>query len=272
MRNIALLGSVVVGANSVPRLFVQKPPNINKQLFSCYLLSLQHPSSKNYSSKLFLRNPSSVFSRHSSQWSANTFGRFLQTSEKSDGHESLRCLDLKNFGEIAELIENMDEYDAKIKALAEKNLKKKSEKTIDFLFADNLVGHYLNFMLLFGFLALQGTQPAVAASGFASGLLSSPYFADLGDISTGFASAFLLIFFSELGDKTFFIAALLAARNSAAVVFTGTFGALAAMTIISVALGRTFHYVDEILPFRGVNGFDEGFKILNRTPSLIPPT
>lgn len=102
--------------------------------------------------------------------------------------ESLRCLDHKNFGEIAESIENMDEYDAKIKALAEKNIKKESEKAIDFLFADNLVGHYLNFMLLFGFLALQGTQPAVAASDFASGLLSSPYFADLGDISTGFAS------------------------------------------------------------------------------------
>lgn len=62
--------------------------------------------------------------------------------------------------------------------------------------------------------------------------------------------AFLLIFFSELGDKTFFIAALLAARNSGAVVFVGTFGALAAMTIVSVILGRTFHYVDGILPFR----------------------
>lgn len=63
------------------------------------------------------------------------------------------------------------------------------------------------------------------------------------------AQAFLLIFFSELGDKTFFIAALLAARNSAAVVFAGTFGALAVMTIVSVILGRTFHYIDGILPF-----------------------
>lgn len=60
----------------------------------------------------------------------------------------------------------------------------------------------------------------------------------------------MLIFFSELGDKTFFIAALLAARNSSVVVFLGTFGALGVMTIISVVLGRTFHYVDEILPFR----------------------
>jgi len=36
-----------------------------------------------------------------------------------------------------------------------------------------------------------------------------------------------LIFFSELGDRTFFIAALLAARSSGAVIFLGTFGALA---------------------------------------------
>ncbi|KAK4795948.1 hypothetical protein SAY86_028274 [Trapa natans] len=105
------------------------------------------------------------------------------------------------------------------------------------------------FSALFGFLALQGSEPAIAGSDIASGLQSLPFLGDLGDISTGFASAFLLIFFSELGDKTFFIAALLAARNSAAVVFLGTFGALAAMTVVSVVLGRTFHYVDELLPF-----------------------
>jgi len=76
------------------------------------------------------------------------------------------------------------------------------------------------------------------------------FLGDFSDISTGFASAFLLIFFSELGDKTFFIAALLAARNSSSVVFVGTFGALSVMTLISVFLGRTFHYVDGILPFK----------------------
>ncbi|XP_010533615.1 PREDICTED: GDT1-like protein 1, chloroplastic [Tarenaya hassleriana] len=109
----------------------------------------------------------------------------------------------------------------------------------------------LKFMPLFGLLAFQGTGPAFAVSETSGGLQSViSSLGDLGDISTGFASAFLLIFFSELGDKTFFIAALLAARNSAATVFAGTFGALAAMTIISVALGRTFHYVDEILPFK----------------------
>lgn len=109
---------------------------------------------------------------------------------------------------------------------------------------------YLKFVLLFGLFTLEGTQQAVAGSDFTSGLQSMSFLGDLGDINTGFASAFLLIFFSELGDKTFFIAALLAARNPGAVVFVGTFGALAAMTIISVILGRTFHYVDDILPFR----------------------
>ncbi len=47
-------------------------------------------------------------------------------------------------------------------------------------------------------------------------------------------SGFLLIFFSELGDKTFFIALLLALKQSQALVFAGTFGALAVMTVISV--------------------------------------
>ncbi|CAJ1927547.1 unnamed protein product [Sphenostylis stenocarpa] len=108
----------------------------------------------------------------------------------------------------------------------------------------------LKFMMLFGFLTCQHSYPALAASEFSNAFSSSPILGDIDDISTGFASAFLLIFFSELGDKTFFIAALLAARNTAGVVFIGTFGALAAMTLISVVLGRTFHYVDEILPFR----------------------
>ncbi|KAL5816669.1 hypothetical protein ACOSQ3_025047 [Xanthoceras sorbifolium] len=119
-----------------------------------------------------------------------------------------------------------------------------------FISSDPFFGGFTKFMLFFGLLTFQGSQPAIAGTDFGSGLQSIPFFGDLGDISTGFASAFLLIFFSELGDKTFFIAALLAARNSAAIVFAGTFGALAAMTIISVILGRTFHYVDEILPFR----------------------
>ncbi|XP_042424671.1 GDT1-like protein 1, chloroplastic isoform X1 [Zingiber officinale] len=107
----------------------------------------------------------------------------------------------------------------------------------------------LEFTFLLGLFTFQASQQAIAGTELA-GLQPMTYLGDLGDISTGFASAFLLIFFSELGDKTFFIAALLAARNSGVIVFIGTFGALATMSIVSVILGRTFHYIDDALPFR----------------------
>ena len=67
----------------------------------------------------------------------------------------------------------------------------------------------------------------------------------------GFVSAFLLIFFSEIGDKTFFIALLLALQRPKGVVFAGTFGALAIMTVISVGLGRVLHEIDELIPDLG---------------------
>ena len=52
-----------------------------------------------------------------------------------------------------------------------------------------------------------------------------------------------LIFVSEIGDKTFFIAALLAARASKLLTFAGCAGALALMTAISVVIGQVFHAV-----------------------------
>eukprot|EP01025_Chloroclados_australasicus_P048691 TRINITY_DN5524_c0_g1_i4.p1 TRINITY_DN5524_c0_g1~~TRINITY_DN5524_c0_g1_i4.p1 ORF type:complete len:229 (-),score=38.56 TRINITY_DN5524_c0_g1_i4:268-954(-) len=64
----------------------------------------------------------------------------------------------------------------------------------------------------------------------------------------GFVSGLLLIFFSEIGDKTFFIALLLALQQSRSTVFVGTFGALAVMTVISVLLGTALHKLDGILP------------------------
>ncbi|KAK9833858.1 hypothetical protein WJX74_008088 [Apatococcus lobatus] len=67
-------------------------------------------------------------------------------------------------------------------------------------------------------------------------------------LSEGFVSAFLLILFSELGDKTFFIAVLLALKHSKSVVFAGSFGALAVMTVISVGLGEFLHQLDDKLP------------------------
>lgn len=128
--------------------------------------------------------------------------------------------------------------------------RRKCGTSLDYRVQDAPSLGYLKLLLTSGFFAFLTTQQALAGSDVASSLQSFPFLGDAGDISTGFASAFLLIFFSELGDKTFFIAALLAARNSAVVTFIGTFGALAVMTVISVVLGRTFHYVDDILPFR----------------------
>ena len=51
----------------------------------------------------------------------------------------------------------------------------------------------------------------------------------------GAVQGFLLILFSELGDKTFFLAVLLALKENKSIVFAGTFGALALMTLISVS-------------------------------------
>mmetsp|Transcript_3926 Transcript_3926/g.8855 ORF Transcript_3926/g.8855 Transcript_3926/m.8855 type:complete len:271 (+) Transcript_3926:146-958(+) len=64
---------------------------------------------------------------------------------------------------------------------------------------------------------------------------------------SGFVQSFLLIFVSEIGDKTFFIAGLLAAKYGRLVSFTGSVGALAVMTVISTVLGQIFHAVPSSL-------------------------
>lgn len=53
-----------------------------------------------------------------------------------------------------------------------------------------------------------------------------------------FTAGLLLITISELGDKTFFIAVILAMRHSRRLVFLGVLAALAAMTLLSVMLGQ----------------------------------
>ncbi|MBM0741139.1 TMEM165/GDT1 family protein [Phormidium sp. CLA17] len=53
-----------------------------------------------------------------------------------------------------------------------------------------------------------------------------------------FTSGFLLVGISELGDKTFFIAMLLAMRHSRRLVFLGVVVALAIMTILSILMGQ----------------------------------
>uniref|UniRef100_A0A182QIY3 GDT1 family protein n=1 Tax=Anopheles farauti TaxID=69004 RepID=A0A182QIY3_9DIPT len=52
-----------------------------------------------------------------------------------------------------------------------------------------------------------------------------------------FAASFMVIIVSELGDKTFFIAAIMAMRHPRLTVFAGAISALALMTVVSVVFG-----------------------------------
>ena len=64
-----------------------------------------------------------------------------------------------------------------------------------------------------------------------------------GIVETGFYQAFSLVFVSEIGDKTFFIAGLLAMKVGRVVSLIGSVSALVVMTIISVLIGQIFHAV-----------------------------
>jgi len=98
-----------------------------------------------------------------------------------------------------------------------------------------------------GLVALGGAQAAGAAGEAA--LVAPPI-----DPSGAIVQAFLLTFVSEIGDKTFFIAAILAAGGSTAgegqnqklLTFIGAIGALVVMTLLAVALGQIFHSVPDV--------------------------
>ncbi|EKQ71129.1 putative membrane protein [Leptolyngbyaceae cyanobacterium JSC-12] len=81
---------------------------------------------------------------------------------------------------------------------------------------------------------------------------------------TAFTAGLLLITISELGDKTFCIAMILAMRHSRRLVFAGVIAALAAMTLLSVLMGqvaaflpKTYIWYAEIALFIGF-----GLKLL----------
>ncbi len=60
---------------------------------------------------------------------------------------------------------------------------------------------------------------------------------------TAFTAGLILITINELGDKTFCIAAILAAQYSRRYVLIGVVAALAAMTILSVLLGQAVSFL-----------------------------
>ncbi|KAL0581275.1 GCR1-dependent translation factor 1 [Marasmius crinis-equi] len=59
--------------------------------------------------------------------------------------------------------------------------------------------------------------------------------------------SFAMIIVSEIGDKTFLIAAILAMSNPRFVVFAGAFGSLVVMSILSAAMG---HILPSLIPRR----------------------
>ena len=61
-----------------------------------------------------------------------------------------------------------------------------------------------------------------------------------------FQSCFMIVL-SEIGDKTFIIAAVLAMRHPRLIIFSGAFGATAVMSILSAALG---HVLPNLIPKR----------------------
>jgi len=86
----------------------------------------------------------------------------------------------------------------------------------------------------------------------------------------GFVASLSVIIVSELGDKTFFIAAILAMQHSRCLVFLGAISALGFMTALSVFLGfatviipRTFTYYTGtiLLALFGVKMLYEGYKM-----------
>ncbi|KAM3421035.1 GDT1 family protein [Cercospora zeina] len=55
-----------------------------------------------------------------------------------------------------------------------------------------------------------------------------------------FGLSFTMIIFSEIGDKTFLVAALMAMRHARLLVFSAAISALIAMTVLSAVLGHAF--------------------------------
>jgi len=63
------------------------------------------------------------------------------------------------------------------------------------------------------------------------------WFSDKSTFMAGFAQSFLVIVFIEIGDRTFFIAALMSVKHNQFIVFLGAFAALATMTVVSTIMG-----------------------------------
>nr|XP_014085555.1 probable serine/threonine-protein kinase DDB_G0283337 isoform X2 [Bactrocera oleae]XP_036229140.1 probable serine/threonine-protein kinase DDB_G0283337 isoform X2 [Bactrocera oleae] len=64
-----------------------------------------------------------------------------------------------------------------------------------------------------------------------------------------FSASISVILFTELGDKTFFIAAIMAMRHPRLIVFAGAISALALMTVLSVVFGMAATIIPKIYTY-----------------------
>lgn len=66
-------------------------------------------------------------------------------------------------------------------------------------------------------------------------------------LADGFYQSVPLVFVSEIGDKTFFLSAIIAMREGRSVAFAGSMAALTALTGASVGIGQAFKHTPDIL-------------------------
>eukprot|EP00758_Cryptobia_borreli_P014176 Tbor_TRINITY_DN5899_c3_g2::TRINITY_DN5899_c3_g2_i1::g.6564::m.6564 len=78
--------------------------------------------------------------------------------------------------------------------------------------------------------------PSTQGAPFAHGINASHTSNNM-DVWEGFVASWSMIMVSEIGDKTFFIACLMATRYPRMVVFLGAISALVTMTVLSAILG-----------------------------------
>ncbi|VDP85428.1 unnamed protein product [Echinostoma caproni] len=88
----------------------------------------------------------------------------------------------------------------------------------------------------------------------------------------GFYASLYVIVISELGDKTFFIAAIMSMQHSRCLVYSGAMGALATMTVLSAMLGYATTVIPRKLTYytSGVLFFIFGIKMLFDAYKMSP--
>ncbi|CAH2057189.1 unnamed protein product, partial [Iphiclides podalirius] len=113
------------------------------------------------------------------------------------------------------------------------------------------------------------TEPATDVRSWLLGIIMKRA-AVQGSFWQGFLAALSVVIVSELGDKTFFIAAIMAMKHPRVIVFTGAISALVFMTILSAAFGwvatvipRVYtHYISAALfAIFGLKMLRDGWKM-----------